>query len=121
MKTTMRRILPYELALNEALPWTVYDEFGNLLLREGYVIRQQRHLDSLFTRGAYIYEQAPDEEVEEALAAPVAAPRQRVPHKAESVFVRTRRLANSLERLHASVLAGERATTCACWSLAWPT
>ena len=107
MKTTMRRILPYELALNEALPWTVYDEFGNLLLREGYVIRQQRHLDSLFTRGAYIYEQAPDEEVEEAPAAPVAAPRQRVPHKAEPVFVRTRRLANSLERLHASVLAGE--------------
>ncbi len=107
MKTTMRRILPYELALNEALPWTVYDELGNLLLREGYVIRQQRHLDSLFTRGAYIYEQAPDEEVEEAPAAPVAAPRQRVPHKAEPVFVRTRRLANSLERLHASLLAGE--------------
>lgn len=109
MKTTTRRILPYELALNEALPWTVYDEFGNLLLREGYVVRQQRHLDSLFMRGAYIHVEVPEEDDESA--APAMAPaapaqRQHTPHTSEPVFARTRRLANSLERLHADLLAG---------------
>ena len=109
MTTKTRRILAYELALNEALPWTVYDEFGNLLLREGYVIRQQRHLDSLFMRGAYIHVEEPDEEdasISPALAPAPTAPRAHVPHTSEPVFARTRRLANSLERLHADLLAG---------------
>lgn len=109
MTTKTRRILTYELALNEALPWTVYDEFGNLLLREGYVIRQQRHLDSLFVRGAYIHVEEPDEDdapVSPAVAPDPATQRVHVPHTSEPVFARTRRLANSLERLHADLLAG---------------
>lgn len=103
----MRRILPYELALNEALPWTVYDEYGNLLLREGYVISQQRHLDALFTRGAYVRVDPVEDTEEKAQAQqPHVEQRARVPHKAEPVIARTRRLANSLERLHTDLLAG---------------
>ncbi len=50
----MRRVLLSELLLDKPLPWSLYDEHGNLLLREGYVISIPRHLDSLLKRGAYI-------------------------------------------------------------------
>lgn len=101
----MQRILPHELALMEPLPWTVYDEYGNLLLRKGYVIQQQRHFESLFMRGAYRDEQ---EEMEES---PVPAPAdpevaEEEPLQTEDVAVRITRLANSLERLHADLLRG---------------
>ena len=49
----MRKIRPSELALDKPLPWPIYDEYGNLLLREGYVISIPRHLSSLVERGAY--------------------------------------------------------------------
>lgn len=103
----MRRILPYELALHEALPWTVYDEYGNLLLRKGYVVHLQRHLDSLLARGAYIDEQEACalEEIPDAVEPEVKEP-ERPPHTTEPVDARARRLANSLERLHADLLRG---------------
>lgn len=41
----MRRVLLSELLLDKPLPWSLYDEHGNLLLREGYVISIPRHLD----------------------------------------------------------------------------
>jgi len=106
MKTTTRRILFYELALHEALPWTLYDEFGNLLLREGYVIKQQRHLDALFARGAYIRVEEPEEVIEEAPVVRSEAASQRLPHNAAPVASRCTRMANSLERLHTDLQAG---------------
>lgn len=103
----MQRILPHELALMEPLPWTVYDEYGNLLLRKGYVIQQQRHFESLFMRGAYRDEQ---EEMEES-PVPVSTDAdvledEALPLPTEDVAVRITRLANSLERLHADLLRG---------------
>ena len=43
----MRRILQSDLVLNEPLPWPLYDEDGNLLFREGYVLSIPRHILSL--------------------------------------------------------------------------
>ena len=103
----MRRILPHELALNEPLPWTLYDQHGNLLLREGYVLSVGRHMESLLLRGAYVREET-EEEVADATTA-VAPPVAAVPktaHALEPVFARATRLANSLERLHVDLLAG---------------
>lgn len=36
------------------LPWDVYDEVGQLLLRQGYVIENQKQLDSLLERGMFV-------------------------------------------------------------------
>ena len=52
----MRRIRQTDLVLNEPLPWALHDEHGNLLLRQGYVITMQRHVDSLLARGVFVRE-----------------------------------------------------------------
>ena len=36
------------------LPWDVYDEVGQLLLRQGFVIEQPKQLDSLLERGMFV-------------------------------------------------------------------
>lgn len=36
------------------LPWDVYDEAGQLLLRQGYVMTNQHQLDSLMERGMFV-------------------------------------------------------------------
>lgn len=104
----MRRILPHELALNEPLPWTLYDQQGNLLLREGYVLSVGRHMESLLLRGAYVREEVEEEDAATAATAvaPTVAAAPKTVHSLEPVFARATRLANSLERLHADLLAG---------------
>ena len=56
----MRRIRQTDLVLNEPLPWALHDEHGNLLLRQGYVITMQRHVDSLLARGVFVREAGDD-------------------------------------------------------------
>lgn len=104
----MRRIPPNELVLNEPLPWTLYDQHGNLLLREGYVLSASRHMESLLLRGAYVRESEPEDDGDTSVTTAVAAVAHspKVGHTLEPVFARATRLANSLERLHADLLAG---------------
>lgn len=104
----MRLILPNELALNEPLPWDLYDQHGNLLLREGHRLSIARHMESLLLRGAYAraaLAQPEDADLDSASAQALPA----VPkgeHEREPVYIRATRLASSLERWHAELLAG---------------
>ena len=114
----MRRVQASELSLDKPLPWPIYDEYGNLLLRQGYVISIPRHLSSLLKRGAYVRVQPLP-----ALTRPVdtrastsssasdyvfgtrihASARPHSP--AQPVFSRAETMAQTLKRLHAHVLA----------------
>lgn len=47
------RIKTGELAVGQAMPWPVYDNEGKLLLRQGYVVRSPKQLNSLLNRGLY--------------------------------------------------------------------
>lgn len=104
----MRLILPNELALNEPLPWDLYDQHGNLLLREGHRLSIARHMESLLLRGAYAraaLAQPKDADLDSASAQALpAAPKGE--HAREPVYARATRLASSLERWHAELLAG---------------
>lgn len=100
----MRRIRQNDLVLNEPLPWPLYDEHGNLLLREGYVLSIPRHINSLLVRGAYTPLPAADTPAPSATAelAECTAP---PPAAGDPVFVRTHTLALMLKRLHVHVQA----------------
>lgn len=98
----MRRIRQSDLVLNEPLPWPLYDENGNLLLREGYVLSIPRHIDSLLARGAY----APDPPADNPGQPVPTLPDYVVPPPAaDPVFARADTLALTLKRLHAHLLA----------------
>ncbi|MDX1588029.1 MAG: HD domain-containing phosphohydrolase [Oleiphilaceae bacterium] len=47
------KVSPGVLAVGEPLPWPVYDGEGNLLVSQGYVISNERQLDSLYNRGLF--------------------------------------------------------------------
>lgn len=47
------RIGPSDIKVGQSLTWTVYDEAGKVLLREGSAISSQRQLDILLSRGLY--------------------------------------------------------------------
>ena len=47
------RIAPGALTIGRALPWTVFDADGNVLLRQGYVIQNDIQLEQLFERGLF--------------------------------------------------------------------
>lgn len=48
----MKRIVPANIVLGEPLPFSVYDENGRLLLRQGIVITMPDQVDRLIFRGA---------------------------------------------------------------------
>ena len=104
----MRRVLPSELTLDKPLPWPLYDEYGNLLLREGYVISIPRHLDSLLKRGAYV-QTTPSvkpgyiDNAANALESEFVFRAKPVP-RVQPVFSRAEALAQTLKRLHAHIL-----------------
>lgn len=98
----MRRIRQSDLVLNEPLPWSLYDEHGNLLFREGYVLSIPRHINALLARGAFAPEPPPEPGTQPTLElieckAPVVA--------ADPVFGRADRLALTLKRLHTHLQA----------------
>jgi len=49
---TMKRLVPADLRLGEPLPFSIFDERGNLLLRKGTVITMPDQIDRLVHRGA---------------------------------------------------------------------
>jgi hypothetical protein len=50
----MRRLSADQIRTNEPLPWDVFDEHQQLLLRKGYVIESQRQAEELVVRGVYV-------------------------------------------------------------------
>ena len=63
------KLAPGALAVGQALPWTVYDSSGALLVRRGYVIHSDRQLERLYERGlhfaAKIVEEVQDQDHEQ--------------------------------------------------------
>lgn len=49
----MKRITTADVSLGAPLPWTAYDQYGNVLLRKGYVMDSRRKLEMLVRRGFY--------------------------------------------------------------------
>lgn len=109
-QSVMRRVQPSELILDKPLPWPLYDEYGNLLLREGYVISIPRHLSSLLKRGAYVHT---ERKIKPAFMDDNAASRVESEYvfrtkplpMVQPVFGRAEALAQTLKRLHAHMLA----------------
>lgn len=112
----MRRIYQSDLEINAPLPWSLYDDQGNLLLRKGFVLTSQRHIESLLQRGAYvelrIETQPPIRVKTEALSRP-SPPSQRVfgtrgkaTTSSQIVFGHAKELAKVLGELHAQIQTG---------------
>lgn len=107
----MRRVSLSELALDKPLPWPLYDEQGNLLLREGYVLSIPRHLNSLIERGAYIKTTVAIKSTFDHLARIPLSEDEQFAFRATSipmvkpVFARAEALSQSLKRLHAHLQA----------------
>lgn len=51
--SNLTRIPPGALDLGRPLPWNVYDDGGNVLLLQGYVIQNDFQLEQLFERGRF--------------------------------------------------------------------
>lgn len=47
------KLAPGALTVGKPLPWQVYDEHGNLLLSQGYVIQSESQLEKLYRRGLF--------------------------------------------------------------------
>ncbi|MDR3003041.1 MAG: hypothetical protein LBV14_02290, partial [Acidovorax sp.] len=86
----MRRIRQSDLVLNEPLPWPLFDENGNLLLREGYVLSIPRHINALLERGAFAPDPPADDAEQPTLALPECHAR---PQVGDPVFERADALA----------------------------
>ncbi len=69
-----------EIRLGEPLPFSVYDKSGILLLKAGYSINVQRHLDILLENGLYV---RPDE----IASRPVAAKQERNREEANTFLI----------------------------------
>lgn len=58
----LSRITPEHLKLNEPVPWSIYDEFGKLLMAKGSVLRSDRQKEILVRVGLFAREILPDPE-----------------------------------------------------------
>lgn len=93
------KLAPGALAVGQALPWTVYDQAGSLLVRKGYVVHSERQLDQLYQRGLYHSDRAAEEDsFAEQQPAPVRV----------SPFVAYPRLLQELETALRAILKGDQ-------------
>lgn len=97
----MRRLVPSNLVLGEPLPFSVFDERGNLLLRKGMIISMPDQIDRLVHRGAVV-----DELELRAMSAPMRPPteRQPPPPPKEAPFDRIGGLILNLKHIIGTVL-----------------
>lgn len=102
--TAMQRITRNDLVLNTPLPWPLYDQHGNLLMHEGYVLSIPQHVEALLQRGAFIQKKITGFQ-EAANTAPDAS-LTTLTRASQTAFHRVDRLANTLERLHKDLWNG---------------
>jgi hypothetical protein len=50
----LQRLSPSLLRLDTALPWSLYDEAGHLLLSRGFMLVRNAQIDSLISRGVFV-------------------------------------------------------------------
>lgn len=79
------KLAPGALAVGQALPWTVYDHTGSLLVRRGYVIHSERQLERFYERGMYFPEKVVNLD-EPALPEPALAQQRINPFNAYSTL-----------------------------------
>lgn len=93
----LRKLSRSEIALNQSLHFSVYDENGSLLLRKGIVVTVPAHIERLLEGGIY---QDMEEDVQRSNA-PSSLPRveERPP-----VFLVGEQLCNRVKSLYASIL-----------------
>ncbi len=103
----MRRIRQADLIVNEPLPWSLYDEEGNLLLREGFVISMPKHVDSLLKRGVFVIDPNEKEEDESLLISGRSNANKGPAIPDEPSFARIDTLCLALKRVHNQLLAGQ--------------
>lgn len=109
----MRKVMPSELVLNQPLPWSLYDQHGNLLLKAGHVISIPKHINNLVLRGTYTEAPPPQRKPElvdptlPRAADPVTHLPTNLPPRFHplAIFARLDALAMTLERLHQHLLA----------------
>lgn len=109
----MRKVMPSELMLNQPLQWSLYDQFGNLLLKAGHVISIPKHINNLVLRGAYTEAPLPRRKPETVdptdsrTGDPVTTIPTHMPPRFHplAVFARVDALAMTLERLHGHLRA----------------
>lgn len=58
----LSRITPEHLQVNQPVPWSIYDEFGKLLMAKGSVLRSDRQKEILVRVGLFADEILPDPE-----------------------------------------------------------
>ena len=69
-----RAVLEADILLGEPLPWDVYDGHGNLLLRQGFVMRTARQREALVARGVHRRDLEPGEAPARPRITPAAGP-----------------------------------------------
>lgn len=90
------RVAPGALVVGKPLPWTVYDVSGNVLLRQGHVIRSDSQLEQLFERGLF-YPRKPE----------VTEPEQVTETRIYNPFEQYPRILQDLEVTLTAIAAGE--------------
>ncbi|CAB1370186.1 HD-GYP domain-containing protein [Denitratisoma oestradiolicum] len=99
----MKKLVAADIVLGEPLPFSIFDERGNLLLRKGIAIAMPDQVDRLVTRGALIEDTRP-----EAGLAGAGRPQRSSPMPAaaptEPVFERIAGLALNLKHIVATAL-----------------
>ncbi len=85
----LARVAPGVLVVGKPLPWVVYDNLGEVLLTQGYVIHSESQLEQLYERGMFYPRQAenPDE-----------SPAEEVPEGERNPFADYRALLKTLDR-----------------------
>lgn len=109
----LRRVTRSDLALNQPLPWSLYDEAGHLLLKSGFVLTIPKHIETLLNRGACIGPEPSSQDRTRAQA--TTAPRQPLakaadkpaftvsPTKSLPVFQRIEVFAQGVRRIHRAI------------------
>lgn len=109
----MRKVMPSELVLNQPLPWSLYDQYGNLLLKAGHTISIPKHINALVVRGAYTEAPLPRRKPQmlDPTDSRAGDPVTDIPTSAPprfhplAVFARVDALSMTLERLHVHLMA----------------
>lgn len=54
MTMHLQKLAPSQLRLDTALPWSLYDEAGHLLLSRGFILVRNAQIETLISRGVFV-------------------------------------------------------------------
>lgn len=100
----MRRLVAANIVLGEPLPFSIYDEKGNLLLRKGFTVTMPDQVDRLLARKALVDDEEWDEAPPASRRAPPEAASRPIRIEREPVFERINGLVLNLKHIIATAL-----------------